>query len=82
MFLFHLSFYSIRDEAQARMIALKERAEKEYQQYLQEVKELKRQLEQDRKLKEFILIKTSERADHVVHLKKNSDGEFYCKVLY
>lgn len=68
------SAYEARDEAQARMVALKERAEKEYHSYLQEVKELDRQLEQDRKLKEFMTIKLAERADSQNQLRKQTNG--------
>ena len=57
------------------MIALKERAEKEYQSYQQELKELDRQLEQDRKLKEFMTIKSSERLENYNHLRKHANGK-------
>jgi hypothetical protein len=57
------------------MIALKERADKEHQSYLQEVKELERQLEQDRKLKEFLTIKTAERNEGGSKLKRSSQSE-------
>jgi coiled-coil domain-containing protein 63/114 len=50
------------DEAQTRIFALKEKAEKEQQAYLQEMKELDRILEQDRKLKEFMATKNSDRS--------------------
>lgn len=43
-------------------MTLRERAEKEYQAYLQEIKELDRALEQDRKLKDFMAAKMAERA--------------------
>ncbi|KAJ1340425.1 hypothetical protein BSLG_004944 [Batrachochytrium salamandrivorans] len=58
--------YEARDEAQTKIIALREKAEKEYQSYIQEIKEIDRTLEQDRKLKEFMAAKSldrSERAD-------------------
>ncbi|KAI8929715.1 hypothetical protein BC831DRAFT_509012 [Entophlyctis helioformis] len=60
--------YEARDEAQTKIIALREKAEKEYQSYIQEIKELDRTLEQDRKLKEFMATKMldrSERADGI-----------------
>lgn len=46
-----------RDEAQAKMILLKERADKDLQQHNAEMKELVRILDHDRKLKEFMGIK-------------------------
>jgi hypothetical protein len=51
------------DEAQAKIIALREKAEKEQQSYIQEMKELDRTLEQDRKLKEFMATKISDRSE-------------------
>ncbi|KAJ3295035.1 Coiled-coil domain-containing protein 63 [Borealophlyctis nickersoniae] len=55
------SAYEARDEAQTKILALREKADKEYQAYMQEMKELDRSLEQDRKLKEFMATKASER---------------------
>ncbi|KAJ3007997.1 Coiled-coil domain-containing protein 63 [Thoreauomyces humboldtii] len=55
------SAYEARDEAQARMIALREKADKEHQAYIQEIKELDRSLEQDRRLKEFMATKVADR---------------------
>ena len=52
-----------RDEAQAKIIALREKSEKEHQNYIQEMKELDRSLEQDRKLKEFMATKISDRTE-------------------
>jgi predicted nucleotidyltransferase len=52
-----------RQESQNRMIALKERAEKEHQVYIQELKELERRYQEEKKLREFMSIKNSERAD-------------------
>jgi chromosome segregation ATPase len=54
--------YESRDEAQAKMIALKEKAEKEFVAYTQEIKELDRVLEQDRKFKQFMAIKSAARS--------------------
>ena len=56
-----MDFDTNRDEAQAKIALLKEKAEKENQSYQQEMKELNRQLEHDRKLKEFLSIKATER---------------------
>ncbi|KAJ3302847.1 Coiled-coil domain-containing protein 63 [Kappamyces sp. JEL0829] len=55
--------YEARDEAQTKIIVLREKAEKEYQSYIQEIKELDRILEQDRRLKEFMATKTSNRME-------------------
>ncbi|TPX72829.1 hypothetical protein SpCBS45565_g00298 [Spizellomyces sp. 'palustris'] len=55
------SAYEARDEAQARMIALKEKSEKEHQAYIQEIKELDRSLEQDKRLKDFMATKVADR---------------------
>lgn len=53
--------YEARDEAQSKMQSVKERAEKEAQSHLAEMKELDRILEQDRRLKEFMNVKTGDR---------------------
>ncbi|KAJ3217405.1 Coiled-coil domain-containing protein 63 [Dinochytrium kinnereticum] len=66
------SAYEARDEAQAKIIALREKAEKEYQAYIQEIKELDRALEQDRRLKEFMATKVSDRMEK--HDGVNQDG--------
>ena len=52
---------------------LREKAEKEYQSYIQEIKELDRILEQDRRLKEFMATKTSNR------MEKNSGNAITAK---
>ncbi|KAJ3411808.1 hypothetical protein HDV05_001707 [Chytridiales sp. JEL 0842] len=66
------SAYEARDEAQAKIIALREKADKEYQAYIQEIKELDRALEQDRKLKEFMTTKISDRSERLGLV--NQDG--------
>ncbi|ORZ32160.1 hypothetical protein BCR44DRAFT_51961 [Catenaria anguillulae PL171] len=53
--------YEARDEAQAKILILSEKAEKEYQAYIQEIKELDRTLEQDRKLRNFLATKAADR---------------------
>jgi coiled-coil domain-containing protein 63/114 len=58
-----------RDEAQTKIIALREKAEKEYQSYIQEIKELDRALEHDRKLKEFMATKTMHRTGQPLSAK-------------
>ena len=55
--------YDARDEAQSKMIALKEKADKDLLQYNMELKELIRIIDHDRKLKEFMRVKGEERAD-------------------
>ena len=55
--------YDARDEAQAKMILLKEKADKDCAQYNAEMKELMRIIDHDRKLKEFMTIKSKEREE-------------------
>lgn len=55
--------YEARDEAQGKMMALKEKADKDLSQYNTELKELMRIIEHDRKLKEFMRVKSEERAE-------------------
>jgi chromosome segregation ATPase len=57
--------YEARDEAQSKILVLREKAEKESQAYVQEMKELDRILEQDRRLKEFMATKNSNRVQKV-----------------
>lgn len=52
-----------RDDAQNKMLALKEKAEKELAQYNVELKELIRVIDHDRKLKEFMSCKDKERTE-------------------
>ena len=54
--------YEARNEAQAKITALKDKNEKEVAQYNIELKELTRVLEHDRKLKTFMGIKSQDRA--------------------
>lgn len=68
---------TVRDEAQTRIFTLRERSEKEKLAYYQEVKELDRILEQDRKLKEFLATKNSDRSGKNQTLRrgqKNNTG--------
>nr|KAG5696204.1 hypothetical protein BaRGS_021689 [Batillaria attramentaria] len=55
--------YDARDDAQAKMIILKEKADKDMQQHNTEMKELVRIIDHDRKLKEFMGIKGQERQE-------------------
>lgn len=57
------------------MIALKERNDKEQQNYLQEVKELERQLKQDKKLRDFMRVKNAERTELGANLKKRLQAQ-------
>jgi len=52
-----------RDEAQAKMILLKEKADKDLQQHNAEMKELLRVIDHDRHLREFMGIKGQERQE-------------------
>jgi 3-methyladenine DNA glycosylase/8-oxoguanine DNA glycosylase len=83
------SAYEARDEAQAKVISLKEKSEKENQAYNQEIKELDRILAQDKKLKAFMAAKTFDRLDSMStedgqpshhDLQKNFTGEI--KVIF
>lgn len=55
--------YDQRDDAQAKMIILKEKSDKDVQQHETEMKELVRIIDHDRKLKEFMGIKGQERQE-------------------
>ncbi|RUS82977.1 hypothetical protein EGW08_009262 [Elysia chlorotica] len=55
--------YDQRDDAQAKMIILKEKSDKDVQQHNTEMKELVRIIDHDRKLKEFMGIKGQERQE-------------------
>jgi Skp family chaperone for outer membrane proteins len=52
-----------RDEAQNKMLALKEKADKEMSQYNTELKELARIIDHDRKLRQFMSRKDQERTE-------------------
>lgn len=52
-----------RDDAQAKMIILKEKSDKDVQQHNTEMKELVRIIDHDRKLKEFMGTKGQERQE-------------------
>ncbi|XP_071152230.1 coiled-coil domain-containing protein 63-like, partial [Mytilus edulis] len=54
--------YEERDEAQTKMIALKERSEKDIAQHESEMKDLQRVIHHDNKLKEFFNAKSNDRA--------------------
>lgn len=58
-----VSCFLSRDEAQAKMILLKERADKDQQQHNAEMKELLRIIDHERNLREFMGIKGQERVD-------------------
>ncbi|KAJ8021559.1 Coiled-coil domain-containing protein 63 [Holothuria leucospilota] len=55
--------YDARDEAQAKMILLKEKADKDMAQHQQEMKELQRIIDHEKKLREFMTIKGKEREE-------------------
>ncbi|XP_063410903.1 outer dynein arm-docking complex subunit 1-like [Mytilus trossulus] len=55
--------YDARDEAQAKIILLKEKADKDLQQHQAEMKELLRVIDHDRALREFMGIKGQERQE-------------------
>ncbi|KAK3730099.1 hypothetical protein QZH41_003645 [Actinostola sp. cb2023] len=55
--------YDARDEAQAKMLALKEKNDKDIAQYKTEFMELERIIDHESKLKEFMRVKGEERAE-------------------
>ncbi|XP_002733759.1 coiled-coil domain-containing protein 63-like [Saccoglossus kowalevskii] len=69
--------YDQRDEAQAKMILLKEKADKDMSQHNAEMKELQRIIDHDRKLREFMMIKSKEREEdeylRAIRQKKESE---------
>lgn len=56
--------YEERDEAQNKMIALKERSEKDMAQHEVEMKDLQRIINHDNKLKQFLAFKAHDRAEY------------------
>lgn len=54
-------FFNLREETQAKMIMMKDKEDKDKMQLNVEVKELIRVINHDKKLKEFMKIKTQER---------------------
>ncbi|XP_046575038.1 coiled-coil domain-containing protein 63-like [Haliotis rubra] len=56
--------YEERDEAYNKMLALKERSEKDTAQHEMEMRELQRIIEHDNKLKEFMMIKSNDRGEY------------------
>ncbi|XP_048417703.1 coiled-coil domain-containing protein 114 isoform X2 [Stegostoma tigrinum] len=71
--------YEARDEAQTKMQQVKEKAEKDLALHAAEMKELQRVIDHDRKLKEFMGIKTQERlsedmALHGMHKQERGDS--------
>jgi hypothetical protein len=55
--------YDQREEAQAKMVLMRDKEEKDKQQLNTELKELIRVIDHDKKLKEFMKIKTQERQE-------------------
>ncbi|XP_022101119.1 coiled-coil domain-containing protein 63-like [Acanthaster planci] len=55
--------YDMRDEAQAKMSAIRERSEREQTLYGFDIKELKRIIDHDQKLKDFMAVKCQERTE-------------------
>lgn len=63
--------YESRDEAQGKITALKEKAEKEISQYNIELKDFTRLLEHDRKLKDFMGVKGQDRTKQALTTTRN-----------
>ncbi|XP_051895096.1 coiled-coil domain-containing protein 114 [Pristis pectinata] len=71
--------YDARDEAQTKMLQLKEKAEKDLALHAAEMKELQRVIDHDKKLKEFMGIKAQERssedeASHGTYKQEQDDA--------
>lgn len=67
-----------RDDAQNKMLALKEKAEKELIQFNVELKELIRVIDHDRKLREFMSCKDKERTEaheQIELMKRKKEAE-------
>ena len=67
-----------RDDAQNKMLALKEKAEKELTQFNVELKELIRVIDHDRKLREFMSCKDKERTEaheQIELMKRKKEAE-------
>ncbi|XP_069493459.1 outer dynein arm-docking complex subunit 1 [Ambystoma mexicanum] len=71
------SAYDARDEAQTKMLQLKEKTEKDLAQHTAEIKELQRIIDHDRKLKEFMNTKTHERSisEEVLEARRRREKE-------
>ena len=54
--------YDQRDEAQSKILAMKEKNEKDAKNFAEEMKELQRTLDHDEKLKDFLFHKSNDRA--------------------
>jgi len=87
-----MSLFDLRDDAQNKMIALKEKSDKELLQYNMELKELMRIIDHDRKLKEFMTVKCEDRAETLglslqymlrrEEREKNNEKEDAIQVIY
>ncbi|KAG9481626.1 hypothetical protein GDO78_010721 [Eleutherodactylus coqui] len=69
--------YDARDEAQTKMLQMKEKAEKDLNQHTAEIKELQRVIDHDRRLKEFMGTKTQERSisEEVLDARRKRERE-------
>ncbi|XP_056398287.1 outer dynein arm-docking complex subunit 1 isoform X1 [Hyla sarda] len=69
--------YDARDEAQTKMLQMRERAEKDLNQHTAEIKELQRVIDHDRRLKEFMGTKTQERSisEEVLDARRRREKE-------
>lgn len=69
--------YEARDEAHSKIMALREKADKEIQQYNMDMKDFMRQQEHERKLREFMGLKGTDRLKQTLSTtrKKNTVGD-------
>lgn len=61
--LFYIHMPNFREEAQAKMVLMRDKEDKDKMQLNTELKELIRVIDHDKKLKEFMKIKTQERPE-------------------
>jgi len=75
--------YLWRDEANCKISILKEKSDKEYYQYSQEISELSRLLEHEQKTRDFINTKNAERKVVTAKGKSgNKKGKIIKKYIY
>jgi len=69
--------YEMREEAQTKMVLMRDKEDKDKQQHYTELKEVIRVINHDKKLKEFMRIKTQERSedDELIAWRKRKDTE-------
>jgi hypothetical protein len=81
-----IELFHCREEAQTKMILIRDKEDKDKQQHYTELKEVIRVINHDKKLKEFMKIKTQERAEDEELLnyrkKKGQIDNFYLMEIF